>query len=118
MPAAAAAGSRSAAGQQRQHSLDVAVEDREVQVKRRGEAAASGAAADPRQGQPSLEIPGPGVPKSRRLRPGQLDALKQSLLGLLQQELYPPESVGALLWDQGSVSHLRANGSLGSKRRR
>jgi hypothetical protein len=37
-----------------------------------------------------------GLPNSRRLRPGQLDALKQQLMEVLQQELFAPGSAGAL----------------------
>jgi hypothetical protein len=53
-----------------------------------------------------------GLPNSRRLRPGQLDALKQELLALLRQGLFAPGSSGALLWEHGSVSRLLADGSL------
>ena len=53
-----------------------------------------------------------GLPNSRRLRPGQLDALKQSLLAVLRQELFAAGSTGEQLWEQGSVSRLLANGSL------
>ena len=56
-----------------------------------------------------------GLPNSRRLRPGQLDAFKQSLLGLLQKELFSPRSDGTLLWENASVSRLLADGSLGSR---
>jgi hypothetical protein len=56
-----------------------------------------------------------GLPNSRRLRPGQLDALKQELLALLRQELFFPGSTGAQLWEHGSVSRLLANGSLSAK---
>jgi hypothetical protein len=56
-----------------------------------------------------------GLPNSRRLRPGQLDAFKQSLLEVLQQELFAPGSPGALLWDHGLVSRLLADGSLGAR---
>jgi hypothetical protein len=35
-----------------------------------------------------------GLPNRRRLRPGQLDALKQSLLAVLIQELFAPASTG------------------------
>ena len=34
--------------------------------------------------------PAEGLPNSRRLRPGQLDALKQSLLEVLHRELIAP----------------------------
>ena len=55
---------------------------------------------------PTLNTAGPaaGLPNSRRLRPGQLDAFKQSLLEVLQQELFAPGSPGALLCDHGLVS--------------
>jgi hypothetical protein len=52
-----------------------------------------------------------GLPNSRRLRPGQLDAFKQSLLAVLRQELFAPGSAGALLWENASVSRLLAAGS-------
>ena len=53
-----------------------------------------------------------GLPNSRRLRPGQLDAFKQSLLAVLRKELFPPGSTGEQLWDLGLVSHLLADVSL------
>ena len=53
-----------------------------------------------------------GLPNSRRLRSGQLDALKQTLLAVLHQDLFSPGSPGEKLWDQGLVSCLLANGSL------
>ena len=53
-----------------------------------------------------------GLPNSRRLRPGQLDALKQSLLELLRQELFAPGSTGEQLWKHGLVSRLLADGFL------
>ena len=56
--------------------------------------------------------PSDGLPNSRRLRPGQLDALKQQLLEVLRQELFAPGSAGALLWEHGSVSRLLADRSL------
>ena len=59
--------------------------------------------------------PSEGLPNSRRLRPGQLAAFKQSLLDLLRQELFAPGSPGALLWEHGSVSRLLAQGSLGAR---
>jgi hypothetical protein len=57
--------------------------------------------------------PAAGLPNSRRLRPGQLDALKQSLLGVLRQELFAPGSTGEQLWEQGLISRLVADGSIG-----
>lgn len=59
--------------------------------------------------------PSQGLPNSRRLRPGQLEALKQELLALLREQLFAPGSVGALLWKHGSVSRLLADGSLGPR---
>jgi len=44
-----------------------------------------------------------------------LDAFKQSLLEVLHQELFAPNSIGEQLWAQGSVSRLLANGSLGAR---
>jgi len=55
------------------------------------------------------------LPNSRRLRPGQLDALKQELLAVLRQQLFAPGSAGALLWEHGSVSRLLADGSPGPR---
>ncbi|WP_254933522.1 DUF4236 domain-containing protein [Cyanobium sp. WAJ14-Wanaka] len=61
--------------------------------------------------------PGPaaGLPNSRRLRPGQLDALKQSLLTVLRQELFSPGSLGEQLWEHGLMSRLLADGSLSAR---
>jgi hypothetical protein len=59
--------------------------------------------------------PAAGLPNSRRLRPGQLDALKQSLLGVLRQELFAPGSTGEQLWEHGLVSRLLADSSLGAR---
>ncbi|MFM7674526.1 MAG: hypothetical protein ACKO5F_02810 [Synechococcus sp.] len=56
--------------------------------------------------------PAAGLPNSRRLRPGQLDALKQSLLGMLRQELFAAGSAGERLLEHGLVSRLLADGSL------
>ncbi|MDI9405862.1 MAG: DUF4236 domain-containing protein [Chitinophagaceae bacterium] len=59
--------------------------------------------------------PAAGLPNSRRLRPGQLEALKQSLLGVLRQELFAPGSTGEQLWEQGLVSRLLADAALGAR---
>jgi hypothetical protein len=56
-----------------------------------------------------------GLPNSRRLRPGQLDALKQELLALLRHGLFAPGSSGALLWENASVSRLLADGCLSAR---
>lgn len=53
-----------------------------------------------------------GLPNSRRLKPGQLEALKQSLLAVLHRELFAAGSTGEQLWQQGLVSRLLAKGSL------
>jgi hypothetical protein len=55
-----------------------------------------------------------GLPNSRRLRPGQLDALKQQLLAVLRQELFYPGSTGEQLWVHGLISLLLRDGSLGA----
>ena len=59
--------------------------------------------------------PAAGLPNSRRLRPGQLDALKQSLLEVLHRELFAPGSTGEQLWEHGLVSQLLADGSLSAR---
>ncbi|MFM7641929.1 MAG: hypothetical protein ACKO45_10320, partial [Cyanobium sp.] len=59
--------------------------------------------------------PAAGLPNSRRLRPGQLDALKQSLLEVLRRELFAPGSTGKRLWEHGLVSQLLADGSLSAR---
>jgi hypothetical protein len=56
--------------------------------------------------------PPAGLPNSRRLRPGQLDVLKQSLLGVLRQELFAAGFPGEQLWEHGLVSRLLADGYL------
>jgi hypothetical protein len=56
-----------------------------------------------------------GLPNSRRLRPGQLDVLKQQLLEVLRQELFAPDSTGEQLWALGLVSRLLADGSLSAR---
>ena len=59
--------------------------------------------------------PAAGLPNSRRLRPGQLDALKQSLLEVLHRELFAPGSNGERLWQHALVSRLLADGSLSAR---
>ena len=56
-----------------------------------------------------------GMPNSRRLRPGQLDAFKQSLVAVLRQQLFAPGSIGERLWQHGLVSRLLAEGPLGAR---
>ena len=66
---------------------------------------------------PTVNTAGPaaGLPNSRRLRPGQLDALKQQLLAVLRQELFAPGSTGEQLWEHGLVSRLLAAGSSAAR---
>ena len=59
--------------------------------------------------------PAEGLPNSRRLRPGQLDALKQSLVEVLHRELFTPGSTGEQLWQHAVVSRLLADGSLSAR---
>jgi hypothetical protein len=59
--------------------------------------------------------PAAGLPNSRRLRPGQHDALKHSLLTVLRQELFAPGSAGERLWEHGLVSLLLADASIGAR---
>ena len=56
-----------------------------------------------------------GMPNSRRLRPGQLDAFKQSLVAVLRQQLFASGSIGERLWEHGLVSRLLADGCLGAR---
>ncbi len=56
-----------------------------------------------------------GLPNSRSLRSGQLDALKQTFLAVLHQDLFSPGSPGEQLWDQGLVSRLLADVSLAAR---
>ena len=66
---------------------------------------------------PTVNTAGPaaGLPNSRRLRPGQLDALKQQLLEVLRQELFASGSTGEQLWDLGLMSRLLADVSLAAR---
>ena len=71
------------------------------------------------QDAPARQPAGPaeGLPNSRRLRPGQLDAFKQSLLGLLTTELFGSGCLGEQLWQQGLVQRLLDEGNLGCRQR-
>ena len=53
-----------------------------------------------------------GLPNSRRLRSSQLESLRQTLLGMLQQQLFANGGLGAPLWEANLVSRLLADGSL------
>jgi hypothetical protein len=52
--------------------------------------------------------PAAGLPSSRRLRSGQLDAFQQECLGLLRQQLFAAGSQGRLLWDLNLITRLLA----------
>jgi hypothetical protein len=56
-----------------------------------------------------------GLPNSRRLRPGQLDAFKRQLLAVLEQELFGPAQAGERLWQTGAVTSALNAGQLGSR---
>ncbi|MCP9841638.1 hypothetical protein KBY93_13490 [Synechococcus sp. J7-Johnson] len=55
------------------------------------------------------------TPNSRRLRSGQLDALKQSCLNLLHQQLFLPRDMGAQLWELNLVSRLLNDPAIGDR---
>ena len=57
--------------------------------------------------------PAAGLPNSRRLRPGQLDAFQQECLGLLQEQLFAPGSQGQRLWDLNLITRLLADPAIG-----
>ena len=59
--------------------------------------------------------PSQGLPNSRRLRPGQLDAFRRSVHAVLMEQLFAPGSSAAQLWELGLVSRLLADGSVGSR---
>ncbi|MEO1004133.1 MAG: DUF924 family protein [Cyanobacteria bacterium J06638_7] len=57
----------------------------------------------------NVEVPAgaaAGLPNSRRLRPGQLDAFKASVLDVLHQELFGPGTPGQLLSDSSPGGRL------------
>jgi hypothetical protein len=56
-----------------------------------------------------------GLPNSRRLRPGQLDAFKRQLLAVLEQELFGPGQAGEQLWQTGAMTRALNAGQLGSR---
>jgi hypothetical protein len=61
--------------------------------------------------------PGPaaGLPNSRRLRPGQLDAFRHSVHAVLLEQLFAPGSRAAQLWELGLVSRLLSDGTIGAR---
>ena len=56
-----------------------------------------------------------GLPNSRRLKPGQLDLLKQQCLQILHQELFAPGNDAHRLWSEGLVSQLLADPRVKSR---
>jgi hypothetical protein len=54
-----------------------------------------------------------GLPNSRRLRPGQLEAFRSSVLGVLHSEVFGPGTPGQRLWEEGTVSRLLSDAALG-----
>ena len=56
-----------------------------------------------------------GLPNSRKLQPGQLEVFRSSVLGVLQTKVFGPGTPGERLWEQGLVSRLLADGSLGGR---
>jgi hypothetical protein len=56
-----------------------------------------------------------GLPNSRRLRPSQLNTLTQTILRVLRQRIFAPGMAGALLWENGVVSRLLSDGSIGTR---
>jgi len=59
--------------------------------------------------------PSQGLPNSRRLRPGPLDAFRRSVHAVLMEQLFAPGSSAAQLWELGLVSRLLADGSIGPR---
>ncbi len=57
--------------------------------------------------------PAAGLPNSRRLRPGQLEAFQQECLGLLQNQLFAPGSHGRQLWELNLISRLLVDPAIG-----
>ena len=56
-----------------------------------------------------------GLPNSRRLKPGQLDLLKQQCLQILRQELFAPGNDAHRLWSECLISRLLADPSMGGR---
>lgn len=59
--------------------------------------------------------PAEGLPNSRRLRSGQLDAFKQGCLGVVQEQLFAPGSQGQQLCELNLITRLLGDSSLGSR---
>ena len=56
-----------------------------------------------------------GLPNSRRLKPGQLQLLKQECLQILHQELFAPGNDAHRLWSEGLISRLLADPRMGGR---
>lgn len=71
------------------------------------------------QDAPARQPAGPaeGLPNSRRLRPGQLQVFKQSVLALLTKQLFGSGCLGEQLWQQGVVGRLLGDDGLGVRQR-
>ncbi|MCP9851033.1 DUF4236 domain-containing protein [Cyanobium sp. Morenito 9A2] len=59
--------------------------------------------------------PAEDLPNSRRLKPGQLDALKASCLNVLHQQLFQAGGMGAQLWELNLVSRLLNDPAIGER---
>ncbi|MCT0199316.1 DUF4236 domain-containing protein [Synechococcus sp. CS-1325] len=59
--------------------------------------------------------PAESLPNSRRLKPGQLDALKASCLNVLHQQLFQPGGSGAQLLELNQVSRLLNDPAIGER---
>jgi hypothetical protein len=57
--------------------------------------------------------PAAGLPNSRRLRPGQLDAFQQECLALLREQLFAAGSRGQQLWELNLITRLLADPAIG-----
>jgi hypothetical protein len=60
-------------------------------------------------------VSGSQLPNSRRLKPGQLDALKQGCLTMLREQLLQRGSSTQQLWELGLVSCLLADPAIGDR---
>ena len=56
-----------------------------------------------------------GLPNSRRLKPGQLELLKQECLQILHQELFALANDAHRLWSEGLISRLLADPRIGGR---
>ncbi len=59
--------------------------------------------------------PAAGLPNSRRLKPGQLDDLKQGCITMLREQLLQPGNSTQQLWELGLVSRLLADPAVSGR---